>query len=264
MRSIRASLAAAALAAAVAAAAAHAVVPGVPAIYVNYNPDCTFSLNADGGFTMTSSMGPGPTLPPGQYQVLVQMQNPSNGYPCTTPVFTLTGPGVSTVTTFPGAAINDEQMVTLQPSSTYVAADRNVPDATRRVFSTSATGSSLSLVGSTPGMGSGSGKGSTQAPLVGSDVAPYRGKLLAAVSATGRATLTAGGRSVGSLRAGTYDLVVTDGDRLAGFFVERGKGTVVAVTSLPFVGKRTRRITLGAGTWTFFSRVGNPTAFSVR
>ena len=80
-----------------------AAIPGIPSIYVNYLSDCTFTLSVDGGISVTGSVPPGPILPPGTYQVLVSMPNPPGGYiPCVTPVFALSGPGVSLTSTFPG------------------------------------------------------------------------------------------------------------------------------------------------------------------
>jgi hypothetical protein len=75
--------------------------------------------------------------------------------------------------------------------------------------------------------------------------------------------LTRAGRSVASLPAGRYDITVNDAAARAGFFVRRGAGKSVTVTSVPFVGRRTQRIALGAGTWSFFSKIGKPTTFTV-
>lgn len=114
--------------------------PGVPSIYVTYNDNCTFSMSADGGFTMTSSSPPGPTLPPGVFQILVLMPNPPAGYTCGTPNFSIVGPGVDSGTQFPGQATLVNQILpALQPSSTYVAEDASNPGGTRLYFSTSAT-----------------------------------------------------------------------------------------------------------------------------
>jgi hypothetical protein len=241
---------------------AAAVVPGVPAIYVDYAPDCTFGIQVDGGISVTATSPPGQTLPPGTYQVLVSMPNPSSGFPCGQPAFTLTGPGVSVRAPFVGMELRYEQLVTLQPSSTYVAAESTTPSAPQKYFSTSATGSSSSLLGSTATTAGGSG--SSQSDLVGSAVPQYRGTLVGTVLPSGTATLTAGSRAVASLTAGTYDVVVTDKARRAGFSLERRGGKPVAVTSRTFVGKRSRMLTLAAGSWTYFSETGQQVAFTVR
>jgi hypothetical protein len=105
--------------------------------------------------------------------------------------------------------------------------------------------------------------GSVSGDIVGSAVLRYRGKLVATVTAAGKPTLTLGGRAVASLKAGRYDFKVDDRTTRAGFFVERGSRQAVTVTGLAFVGKRTRRIGLAPGKWTFFSKVGKATPFTV-
>jgi hypothetical protein len=260
------SLAIAALLAVVAvpwAGGSRAALPGIPSIYVTYNPDCTFAMTVDGGTTITSTSPPGPTLPPGVYQIQVSMPNPASGYRCGAPRFTLAGPGVDSVTTFPYESILDDHVLpALQPSSTYAAEDETAPAATRVYFSTAATGSSTALLAPAPSTTTTS-KGMTEPDIVGSAVVPYRGRLSAAVSAAGRATLTLRTRSVRSLNAGRYDITVADRSPVAGFFVARAGGKPVALTSDAFVGKKTRRVTLTAGRWTFFARAGRTSSFVV-
>ena len=113
------------------------------------------------------------------------------------------------------------------------------------------------------GTSTGGSGGATNGDLVGSGVLRYRGKLAATVDAAGKATLKLGGRSVASLKAGRYDIAVDDRTARAGFFVERGVRTPVTVTTVAFVGKRTRRVGLAAGKWTFFTRAGKATVFTV-
>ena len=264
-RFTRIVLTAAAVVAVIGGAAAirsSAAVPEIPSIYVNYNPDCTFSMSVDGGISVTSTSAPGPTLPPGIYQLLVWMPNPNQGYTCVKPTFTFTGPGVSSTTVFQGQELHDERVIpALQPSSTYVAQDASAPAATQTFFTTAASGSnSVLLPSSTQDNGTGT---STQPGLVGSDIVASPAKLLATVSAEGTVTLKLRRNAVGTLKAGKYELQVDDAAPRAGFFVERRGGKAVTVTSLPFVGKRTVPITLTAGRWMFFSKVGKPTPLTV-
>ena len=98
---------------------------------------------------------------------------------------------------------------------------------------------------------------------MGSAIPRYRGRLTAAVSPSGKGTLMRGGSNVTTLKAGRYDVAVRDADGHSGFFVRRGNGKTVTVTSPRFVGSRTKRLLLTAGTWTFFTNVGSPATFRV-
>jgi hypothetical protein len=234
-------------------------VPGVAAIYVNYNADCTFTMSVDGGITAA----PNATVPPGVYQLLVWLPNPNQGYSCGTPTFTFNGPGVSSTTVFRGQELHDEHVIpALQAGATYVAADASSPDGTRHLLTVSSSGSSSSLVGGSTTTTTSTG--SSQCDLVGCDIAPYRGKLLAGVSATGKATLTGGGKPVGALKAGRYDIRVSDSDRQAGFFVQRAGRKPVIVAGIRFTGTRTLRVALTAGKWVFFAKAGRATGFTVQ
>ena len=218
-------------------------------------------MSSDGGFTFTSSSPPGPTLPPGVYQMLVLMPNPPEGYSCSTPVFTLSGPGVNSVTTFPQQATQfDFVLPALQAASTYTAYDQNAPVATRVYFTTSATGSSSSLLTTSPGQTA--GKGATQGDIVGSDLS-LRGTLKGAVSARTAAKLTLAGRDIGTLRAGRYALEITDGSKVSGFFIRKGKDEPRALTTRAFTGRKTVDLTLTAGSWTYYSSTTRPVSFKV-
>jgi hypothetical protein len=237
-----------------------AAIPGVPSFYINYNQDCTFSISVDPGTNITATSAPGPTIPPGTYQLLVMMPNPSQGYTCTTPTFSFSGPGVNAQIVFPMQAIAVDQEVTLAASSTYVAEDTTNPSA-QFFVSTSATGSSSSLL-PPPATGA-SGSGATQQDIVGSAVAGPAAILYATVSASGKASLRYASRAVASLKAGTYKLEVTDADSRAGFSIERANRKSATVALHPFVGKRTLSVTLGAGAWSFFARPSAATRFTV-
>jgi hypothetical protein len=262
-RSKRAGLlaTAAALAASVAVGGAGAAVPTIPSIYVSYTTTCNFTMSGDGGLAFGAAGGP--ALPPGTYQLIISMLNLADGYAgCPGPRFTLTGPGVASVTQFRGEELHAEEVVVLQPSATYIAEDSSLP-STRRVFATAASGSSGSLAGGGPTSSSSSTKGEVQRDLVGSAIVPYRGKLLATVTRAGKASLRRGSRAFASIRVGRYDIRVDDAAAKAGFFVRRGARKPVTLTTLPFVGKRTKRVTLTAGKWTFFTKAGRPVEFTV-
>jgi hypothetical protein len=243
---------------------ASASVPGIPIIYVNYNPDCTFSMSVDGAGPLAATSPPGTILPPGAYQIRVYMPNPSSGYTCSAPPsFSLTGPGVNSVTTFPNESILDDHVLpNLQPSSTYTARDANAPAAMRVFFSTSATGSSSSLLPAKSATTTASGT-STEPDLVGSALPPLRGRLAATVAASGDATLKLGSARVTSLRAGRYSITVADRSRLRDFTLEKAGGRPVALTSRLYVGKKTTSIALTTGMWTFSAGDGSSGHFRV-
>jgi hypothetical protein len=238
------------VAAAIAAGSARAVLPGIPSIYVTYSPNCTFTMTVDGGISVTATSPPGPTLPPGQYQIQVLMENPAAGYSCGTPVFTLAGPGVSSTTTFPQESILDNHVLpALRASSTYVAEDENAPAATHVYFTTAPTGSSSSLLSPAATTATTKG-GSTQTDIVGSGVLPARGRLAATVPAAGRATLKLDGRTVTSLKSGRYDVAVTDASGAAGFWLERPGAKRMALTGVRFRGREIRSVAMTSGRWT--------------
>ena len=77
------------------------------------------------------------------------------------------------------------------------------------------------------------------------------------------AELVQRGRAVRTLKAGRYAVAVHDTDPHAGFFVQAGGHRALAVAGVDFVGKRTQRITLTAGTWTYFAAKGTAKRFTV-
>jgi hypothetical protein len=129
------------------------------------------------------------------------------------------------------------------------------------VFTTSATGSSSSLVVAVASTASRAG--STQSDLVGSAIAPFRGELAAAVGRSGIPKLAQRGRAVTTLKAGRYAIAVDDADPHAGFFVQAGGRRAFAVVRVGFVGRRTQSVTLTAGTWTYFAAKGTARRFTV-
>lgn len=236
---MRAALAVLTAAALWAAAGSQGAVPGVPSIYVNYNPDCTFTMSVDGGITAS----PNATIPPGAYQLLVSMPNPGSGYSCGVPTFTFTGPGVSAQTAFAGQQLQATTVLpALQPSSTYVAEDANVPGATMHTITTAATGSSSSLLSAGPTAASGS---NTQPDIVGSGIQQKPTALVASVNAGGKPRLTLRGHLVKTLKAGRYEIKLTTRARL----VFSGNGRRITVT-------KPETVTFKAGRWTLSSSRG--------
>jgi hypothetical protein len=226
-----------------------------PPLYVTYDANSNLSVSVASGAALGSSSA----IPPGPYWVTFDNEFSSERI---VRKWHLVGPGVDVSTV--GADLNcdssiEQYVAVLQPSSTYTVQDDFHPALRPVVFRTSATGSSTS--GQAGGSAAGkSGSNVTNSDLVGSEVLPYRGSLAAAVSAGRKVSLTRGGRPVSStsLKAGRYTITVVDGSARAGFMLKKVKSSKrpLALTSMAFVGRKSLRVQLGAGRWTFFSGVG--------
>jgi len=234
---------------------------------VTESAQCTISAAIDGGATMQSS-GAVVSIPPGPYQVSIRTPLPDDTFDtsaCEYGRFSFTGPGVSFSSTFGvnglppySATIN----VTLAPSATYTMVDASRPSSPL-VFTTTATGSSSSLVPTAPASTAKS-TGSIQPSLVGSEAGPALVTLMATVPAAGKPTLESShGKPLVSLKAGRYAVVVQDASRSKGLMIERAHGKPTTLASAAFTGKRTVRVTLSAGHWTYFSAAGTATPFVV-
>jgi hypothetical protein len=239
----------------------------LPSLYFHYAPDCTFQLVDDGG-------GPVTTLAPGNYQVVIDTPYPYSTTPaaCRFVQFDLTGPGVGVQTTLGDGGSEIEQYpVVLKPSSTYVAQDDGSPARTRRTFTTTATGSPVQVTtttSSTQAAGSstsGSPNSGTKSPI-GTKVpaAIARGTLVGTVAAEGAISLTKNGKPVKILPAGRYTFRIRDRSHSNGFVVQAQRADPITVTAGPFVGARSKALTLGRGQWLFYgSFVGKKTYFLV-
>lgn len=221
----------------------------LPTLYVDYGDDCSFTMRADGGVRLDATTPPGNVIPPGSYQVVLDA--PANAPACPLD-FQLRGPGVQVEWEFGGEALDAMTTATLQPSSTYVAADLRDPARGRAVFSTAASGSSASLV--TQPAATAPGKGQTVQGIVGSAVAPSRGTLRAALSAAGSLTLSTRGRRVSKLKPGRYTLVVADASPRRGLTLQKAGGRVARLTGAAFVGTRKTTVVLVPGAWFFDDR----------
>lgn len=214
----------------------------LPSIYVDYSDSCTFTMRADGGITLAAASAPGPTVPPGLYQIVLTA--PKNAPSCPMD-FQLSGPGVNLVWEFGGEALDSMATETLLPSSTYTATDLRNSSRGYVVFSTSATGSSGSLVTQTPTTAG--GKGQTVPGIVGAAVLPFRGTVHVTVPSSGRLLITSQGRRVTRLAPGRYTTVVADDSAHRGLAVRSASGSERTLTSLAFTGSRTVTVSLAAG-----------------
>ena len=69
-------------------------------------------------------------------------------------------------------------------------------------------------------------------------------------------TLTQAGKKLTKLKAGTYTLVVSDKASIHNFVVEKKKGGTFEkeITTVPFMGTKTVKIKLTAGTYEYYCR----------
>jgi hypothetical protein len=230
-------------------------------LYVTYNANGNLSVSVAGGAALSSSSA----IPPGPYWVTFNNVSSSGGivhkWHLSGPGVDLSSPGVD-LSAFAAVDLGcnssvEQYLEILQPSSIYTVQDDLRPAIQPVVFRTSATGSSTSgqAGGSSPAGKSGSNV--TNSDIVGSGLLPYRGSLAAAVSAAGKLSLTRGSRPVSStsLKAGRYTITVADGSAKVGFTLKKVEPSTwtVVLTKAAFVGRRSIKVQLGAGRWTFFS-----------
>jgi hypothetical protein len=226
-----------------------------PPLYVTYDANSNLSVSLAGGAPLGSSS----TIAPGPYWVTFDNEFSSERI---VRKWHLVGPGVDVSTL--GADLNcdssiEQYIAVLQPSSTYTVQDDFHPALRPVVFRTSASGSSTAGQAGKPSPAGSSGSNVTNSDIVGSNLVPYRGSLTAAIDAR-KVSLTRGGRPVtsASLKAGRYTITVVDGNPKAGFTLRKVKPSnpPLALTSAAFVGRKSFRVQLGAGRWTFSSGAG--------
>ncbi len=86
---------------------------------------------------------------------------------------------------------------------------------------------------------------------------------MGATPAAGQPTLRLNGKVVSSLKSGRYKLTVDDKTAKGGFTIGRQEKPSVAVTTAPFVGRRTVMLRLSAGRWLFYSSTAAKHGFLV-
>jgi len=231
---------------------AQAARTATPTLVVNFTPTGAVTVTLPNGTPVGTTSGAPTTIPPGNYTLV--LNGPGNCIP--EPLFELKGPGVDLTSDMLGSEVDTYELYeTLQPNATYTwHTDWN--QSILYTFTASGT-----VAASTPTVtGTSSSAGASSTPtsigIVGSAIVPFRGKLAVAVSATGKLTVTFGGRSVTSLKPGRYTLAVTDRSRTSGLALQNPTHKAMTVTGTAFVGTHTVSVDLTAGTWLFMPRVG--------
>lgn len=229
-----------------------------------------FDFTQSGGIRLTSPDGTpvGATpIPPGLYQIVVYNEfRDDDGW---VHMLRVVGPGVDLLTDMnQGEQELASWRFTLQPNSTYTWEDEYRPSALRGVFRTSAAGTAstggTSSGATSPGGSSGGGSGSTgNTDAVGSAILPVRGTLNAGVTTSGKLKLTFKGKRVSSLKSGRYKITVLDETARSGFKLQRIQKPAITLSSLPFVGRNSKTVSLSPGQWLFYSSAGDKNYFVV-
>lgn len=216
-------------------------------LVVNFLASGSITVTLPDGTPVGVASGSPTVIPAGFYTV--QEIGPGG---CTNlPYFDLRGPGESIVDNMDegelaAATIN----ANFQPNSTYTWRNDNLnPPVVYTFVTSSVIEGTAPLPPAATGITAGSHSSATSTDVVGSGLAPLRGALAAAVSAAGKLSLAAGGKSVTTLTAGRYTITVNDRSRKSGFMLESAKHATLSITGVAFVGKRSTTVDLTAGRW---------------
>jgi hypothetical protein len=209
---------------------------------VTYNSPTSLSVKIAGGGAVAS----GSTIPAGSYTVIVYDAGVD-----TNPHLTISGPGVSLSTDLNSTGMGIDQTApfgpyTFQTSSTYTIEDTNAGASTLVAFNTTATAAASSAVGSSPSGGSVTSTGGSSAPSTGSRI---MGTLSVSVSASGKLTLTFGGKVVKSLKAGPYLIRVADHSAKVGVTIGSASTHPVTLSGAAAAGPTSKTLTLSKGKW---------------
>jgi hypothetical protein len=222
----------------------------------------------------------GGSIPAGLYTVLVYV----NGYN-DSPRFLMSGPSVSINDNLNSTGMGVDGVSTFGPYTFPAGASYTVQQqgGTTVTFSTAAGsagsgggsssggsssgGSSSggsSSGGSSSGGSSGSSGGTSMGGSSGTSATKMMGTLKAAVSVTGKGTLTFGGKTPKTLKAGRYTVTVNDRSKKAGLIVGQTAKHPMTLSAAARVGKSSHSVTLTSGKWYFAaSATGPKTYFTV-
>jgi hypothetical protein len=229
-----------------------------PPLYVVFRADRTFFAYLGNGTPVGSTSGAPSVITAGTYKLILDDTSETDMD------FDLSGPGVKLVTNMSHAEESSAAYLeTFQPSSTYTFRDDSHPSV---VWTFTTSSETLPASGTTTTTCSSCTKpGKTTGPtdVVGSQVAANRGALAATVSPVGKLALEYKGKAAGALKAGIYTVTVVDRSPKRGFTLQRARRPAVTLTKAPFVGRRTVKLALAAGQWTFFSPGGKKHYFIV-
>jgi len=214
---------------------------------VNFTINGVISVSLPNGTPVGVTSGTPTVVPAGYY--IVNMNGP--GGCAAMPHFILRGPGVQIFDNLnEGESDHVEYNANLLPNSTYVWSSDAAPGVTH-TFVTSSDVAGTAPARPANGLTSGNHTTVKSSDFVGSDILPERGQLVGSISAAGKLSLAYKGKSVASLKAGRYTIVVTDKSSSVGLTVQKVARAVTPLSSRAFVGKKRVEVQLTAGKWTF-------------
>jgi len=224
-----------------------------PALHVNFFTNGSIAVTTDSGAAVGTSSGAPTMIPAGYYTVTLV----GPGGCANVPYFELHGPGENIVDNMDGGELSTNSYnAYFAPNSTYTWHDDDTSPPVTFTFATSADiqGTPPAVAGPT-GIAAGThGTAKSVNPFAPAPT-PIRGTLTGTVSASGKLTLAYKGKTVTSLTAGTYTIIVRDESAKNGFMLEKTK-RVVSITGSAFVGKHAATVKLTAGTWFISPRLG--------
>ena len=246
---------------------------GTQTLTASFNSDGSMHLVLSDGTPVGTPSPPGTAILPGPYLVVVNNNDASDNFGPTHD-FHLTGPGVNAEAVLTQAEETQATWtVTFQTNGTYTFQDDYRPALIHLVFRASTSAPTPAATPTTPppstsasGGSKTSGTVAKNPSVVGSALAPAtpRGTLTASVGSTGALRLASNGKSVTSLHAGRYRLVVTDQSPTRGFTIQEIKKPPQTISGGAFTGTRSLTLNLRAGQWFFYSTfVGKKTYFIV-
>ena len=223
-------------------------------LIVNFSPTGLITVTLPDGTPVGTTSGAPTVIPAGFYTIVLN----GPGECINLPLWELQGPGVNIADDMKGGETDTHALyATFLPNATYTwHSDRNQSV----VYTFRASSDVVGTVPKNSGPSqTGSGSSLSDDDIVGSDLVPFRGTIVGAVSPSGRLTLAYKGRSVSHLKAGRYMLTVSDESSTSSFILEKGRHPVVSVTGTSFVGKRSMTVRLTAGRWDVAPRPGAAT-----
>ncbi len=236
-----------------------------PFIDVTFHTGSPVTVTLSDGTPLGTQSGAPTVIAPGTYNLALTNPSYANNVQ-----WDLAGPGVKLVTNMSyGEEPSEAWVEVFQPNSTYTYRDDLNPPAVWTFVTNNAAPVGSANSGSAGGtsttpISSGKGGKAPSTDVVGSANPTVRGTLVGSVSATGRLTLTSGGKKVSTLPAGRYTFRLTDKSKKAGFNLQTIKQAAKSLTGIAFVGTKSVKVNLRAGQWLFYPTfVGKKSYFIV-